>query len=61
MKALSELMRHQYWQEKDLVGTLAFGRAGIQFGLQSALSYDQSHPELAHELRTGAKGFTYDF
>jgi hypothetical protein len=21
MKALSELMRHQYWQEKDLVGT----------------------------------------
>ncbi len=61
MNALADLMRHQYWQEKDLVGALAFARAGIQFGLQTALDYDLSEPELAYELRSAAKGFAYNF
>lgn len=61
MEALLKTMRHKYWQEKDLVGTLAFARAGIQFGLQSAMLYDDTDPGLAHELRSGAKGFAYDF
>ncbi len=61
MDALRKAMRHKYWQEKDLVGTLAFARAGTHFGLQSALLYDDSDAELAHELRCGAKGFAYDF
>jgi len=61
LNALAGAMKHKYWQEKDLVGTLAFARAGTQFGLQSALRYDQSDPELAFKLRRGAKGFAYDF
>lgn len=60
MNALSSLMRHQYWHEKYLVGALAFGRAGIQFALQSASQYDQSQSEVAHKLRSGAKSLAYD-
>jgi tetratricopeptide (TPR) repeat protein len=61
MNTLADVMRHQYWKEKDLVGALAFARAGIQFGLQSALRLEQSNPELALELRRAAKGFAYNF
>lgn len=61
LNVLADMMRHQYWQEKDLVGSLAFARAGIQFGLQTALAYDISEPELAYELRSAAKGFAYNF
>jgi tetratricopeptide (TPR) repeat protein len=61
MNTLVDLMRHQYWKEKELVGALAFARAGIQFGLQTALDYDSSDPNLAYELRSAAKGFAYNF
>lgn len=61
MNTLADVMRHQYWKEKDLVGALAFARAGIQFGLQSSLGIEQSDPELALELRHAAKGFAYNF
>lgn len=54
-------MRHQYWKEKDLVGALTFARAGTQFGLQTALEYDSSDPELAYDLRSAAKSFAYNF
>lgn len=58
---LADIMRHQYWKEKDLVGALAFARAGTQFGLQIALTYDSSDLDLAYELRSAAKGFAYNF
>ena len=61
LNALIGAIKHKYWQEKDLVGALAFARAGTHFGLQSALQYDQSDPELAFKLRSGAKGCAYDF
>jgi hypothetical protein len=61
INALADVMRHQYWKEKDLVGALAFARAGIQFGLQAALDYDLAEPDLAYELRSAAKGFAYNF
>jgi hypothetical protein len=61
LNAISDIMRHQYWKEKDLVGALEFARAGIQFGLQTALDYEFSEPELAYELRSAAKGFAYNF
>ena len=61
LDALIGAMKHKYWQEKDLVGALAFARAGTHFGLQSALLYDQSDPNLAYKLRSGAKGCAYDF
>lgn len=61
LNTLADVMRHQYWKEKDLVGALAFARAGTQFGLQTALEYDSSDPELAYELRSAAKGFAYNF
>ncbi len=61
MNTLADLMRHQYWKEKDLVGALAFARAGIQFGLHTALDFDSSDPGLAYDLRSAAKGFAYNF
>lgn len=61
LESLIGTMKHKYWQEKDLVGALAFARAGTHFGLQSALLYDQTDQELAYKLRSGAKGCAYDF
>lgn len=61
MNTLADVMRHQYWKEKDLVGALAFARAGIQFGLQTGLRIKQSDPELSLELLHAAKGFAYNF
>lgn len=61
LNVMADIMRHQYWKEKDLVGALAFARAGIQYGLQAAREYDLSDPELAYELRSAAKGFAYNF
>jgi tetratricopeptide (TPR) repeat protein len=61
LNVMADIMRHQYWKEKDLVGALAFARAGIQYGLQVARDYDLSDPELAYELRSAAKGFAYNF
>lgn len=61
MHSLADIMRHQYWKERDLAGALAFARAGIQFGLQSGLRYENSDPELAYDLRSSAKGFAYNF
>jgi len=61
LNALADVMRHQYWKEKELVGTLAFARAGIQFGLQTALDYELAEPDLTYELRSAAKGFAYNF
>jgi tetratricopeptide (TPR) repeat protein len=61
LNVMADIMRHQYWKEKDLVGALAFARAGIQFGLQVAVDYEIAEPELAYELRSAAKGFAYNF
>lgn len=61
LNSLADLMRHQYWQEKDLVGALAFARSGNQFGLQTGSEFDAIDPELAYELRSAAKGFAYNF
>jgi hypothetical protein len=61
LEGLVGTMKHKYWQEKDLVGALAFARAGTHFGLQSALLYDQANPDLAYKLRSAAKGCAYDF
>jgi exonuclease VII small subunit len=61
LAALVGVMKHKDWQEKDLVGALAFARAGTHFGLQSALLNDQTDPELAYKLRSRAKGCAYDF
>lgn len=61
LNTLADVMRHQYWNEKDLVGALAFARAGTQFGLQTALDFYASDPELAYELRSASKGFAYNF
>jgi len=61
LNSLADLMRHQYWQEKDLVSALAIARAGIQFGLQTGSDFDATDPGLAYELRSAAKGFAYNF
>jgi hypothetical protein len=59
-QALHLAMRHQYWKEADLDGALAFGRTGIQLGLQGARACEQNDPELAFALRGQAKRFAYD-
>lgn len=50
IKNFSELVRLLYWQEKDLAGVVAMGRAGIQYGL----SYTDP------EVRKVAKAIAYN-
>ena len=59
-RAFHEVMHHFYWKEKDLVPAVAFGRAGVQHGLSSAAAVEASDTSLAEELRSTAKGMTYD-
>lgn len=55
-----EVMRHYYWKLKDLPAAIEFGQAGAHFALFSAIRSDASDPNLAHQLRSTAKGLYYD-
>jgi len=60
IEAFHELMRHCYWQLKDLFGAITFGRAGAQHAFASAAHLDAGQADLARELRHRGKGFFYD-
>jgi hypothetical protein len=53
-------MHHFYWKEKNLVASVAFGRAGVQHGLSAAAAVEGTAAALANELRSTAKGMAYD-
>jgi hypothetical protein len=56
--AYDELVRHLYWQEKDLRGAVTFSCAGIQAGLALALGIEDA--ETVYELRGKAKAMAFN-
>ena len=57
-KTYVELVRHCYWQQKDLPLTVMLARAGIQHGLTTA--HTTASADSAYELRSLAKTLAYD-
>lgn len=60
VQSFSDLMRHCYWERKDLTAALVFGRAGVQHALTAATTLEKRDPEKAKALRSVAKGLAYN-
>lgn len=58
MDTYGEVVKHLYWQDKDLPNTIALAQGGIAHGLEKADETDND--ELAFELRAKAKGIAYN-
>lgn len=56
VRAFHELMKHTYWQRKNLPATIKIGQAGVALGNALADSY----PEQSTEIRSQVKGIYYD-
>jgi hypothetical protein len=50
MSTFNDLVGRLYWEEKDLVGVVAMGRAGIQYGLGASAEAESINPEAAKEI-----------
>lgn len=59
-QVFGDLQHEFYWQRRDLHGSIAFGQAGVEFGLAAAARVEQENTTLAHEIRSVAKGINYD-
>lgn len=52
----TELLRHAYWQAKDLAAAIQIGQAGIETGMKQASEY----PGHAPEIKGAVKAIHYD-
>jgi len=59
-KDFGQVMHHFYWKAKDLSRAIAFGRAGLQYGLTAAPPLQATQPKQAREIRSAAKSLAYD-
>ncbi|HSU66164.1 MAG TPA: hypothetical protein VLJ39_04815 [Tepidisphaeraceae bacterium] len=59
-KSFLEVMRHLYWQKKNLALSVMLAQAGADFGLSEAVRADASDAAVALQLRSIAKGLLYD-
>lgn len=60
LTALDDLMRDLYWKQKDLVATVALGRAAVQYALARAIRLQSDDPDQAAQLRGKAKSICYN-
>lgn len=51
-----DVMRHAYWEKKDLPSAIQLGQDGIMFGEQLL----EKHPDLEAEIKGKIKGLYYD-
>jgi len=56
LQIFDQLLRHAYWQQKDLPAAIMVGQAGIQLGQSLAIA----HPEQAGEIMSQVKGIHYN-
>lgn len=59
-KLFSEATNHFYWKDKDLVSSVAAGRAGVQHALTAATRCGPGDATVATELRGQAKAMAYN-
>jgi tetratricopeptide (TPR) repeat protein len=58
--SFNDLIGHLYWENKDLAGVVALGRAGIQYGLAAASKADEVNPEAAKAIRLKTRALAYN-
>jgi hypothetical protein len=58
--AYADLVKHLYWQKKDIEGVAAIARAGIQHCLCAAMALDDPTGDRAIQLRSLAKTMAFD-
>lgn len=56
----SDLIGHLYWEDKDLAGVIAMGRAGIQFGLAASVEAEAEDPEAAKEILSKVRTLAFN-
>lgn len=56
VKGFHEVMKHAYWQQKDLPATIQIGQAGIALGDALAKTYPDEYAEVMSQV----KGIHYD-
>src|SRR5579871_4413511 len=58
--AYADLVRHLYWQQKDLPGVVMMAQAGIQYGTAAAEEIGPEDSDPWKELLSIVKGLAYD-
>ena len=56
----NDVVKHLYWEDKDLPAVVAIGRAGIQFGLAASRAAEVENAEAAKELKTKARAIAFN-
>lgn len=56
IEAFDQVLRHAYWQQKDLPGAIQVGQAGIALGEQLASRF----PEQTNEIKSQVKAIQYN-
>ncbi|MGB3717434.1 MAG: hypothetical protein WA996_23670, partial [Candidatus Promineifilaceae bacterium] len=48
--SFNDVVGHLYWEDKDLAGVVAMGRAGIQYGLAASAEAESINPKAVREI-----------
>jgi tetratricopeptide (TPR) repeat protein len=56
LRDFDQVMRHAYWQNKDLPATIRIGQAGVELGQSLA----DAHPDQASEIKSQIKTIQYN-
>jgi len=56
----NDVVRHLYWEDKDLPAVVSIGRAGIQFGLAASKAAEIENTEAAKELKTKTRAIAFN-
>ncbi len=60
MSTFNDVVGHLYWEDKDLAGVVAMGRAGIQYGLAASAEAESINPEAAKELCSKVRALAFN-
>lgn len=58
--SFSDVVGRLYWEDKDLAGVVAMGRAGIQYGLAASAEAEPIDPEAAKEIRMKVRALAFN-
>lgn len=58
--AFNDLIGQLYWEDKDLPGVVAMGRAGIQNGLAAAANAEPINPGASKEIRAKVRAIAFN-
>lgn len=60
LQVYNQLIKHFYYEEKDIQSVIVLGRAGAQFGLATSRAIEENDPGLANELKEEARAVLYN-